>query len=87
MRISWCAAGVPIGFEGPRCEDLRTCFRTLRPNIARWQTGREHIVCTDEEFIHVWKQPEKWEETFLDLVDETAEAGDSSSFRRAVPRL
>lgn len=66
MRISWCPADVPVGFERARCEDLRTCFRTLRPNIARWQPGREHIVCTEEEFIHVYKQPGKWEEACLD---------------------
>ena len=66
MRISWCAADVPIGFERARCDDLRACFRTLRPNVARWQPGREHIVCTEEEFIHVYKQPGKWEEAFLD---------------------
>ena len=50
--ISWMAKDVPCGFTSDRCEGLRKHFPRLAKSLKAWQPGREHIVPTEEEFIH-----------------------------------
>ena len=50
--ISWMAKDVPCGFTSDRCEGLRAHFPRLAKSLKAWQPGREHIVPTEEEFIH-----------------------------------